>query len=216
MDDFLIGLLALILGLGVCFLGLRLFFIMLPIWGFIAGFFVGAEGVAAIFSDSFLSTVTGWVVGFFVGLLFAVLAYLFWYIGAIIAVGSVGASFGSGLMAAFNVNTDWVVFIVAAIFAVAAAVFAVLVFLPVYMVIVSTAFLGATAVTAGIMLIFNQVDKEVFHWGSVFGIIEKSWWWLLVWAVIAALGMVYQLMSVSSAALPAERWVKAEPAATVV
>jgi hypothetical protein len=215
MDDFLIGLLALVLGLGVCFLGLRLFFIMLPIWGFIAGFFVGDEGFTAIFGDSFLSTVTGWVLGFFIGLLFAVLAYLFWYVGAIIAVGSVGATLGSGLMAAFNVDTDWVVFIVAAIGAVAAAVFAVLVFLPVYMVIVSTAFLGATAVTSGIILIFNQVNKEAFHWGSAFGMIEESWWWLLVWAVIAAVGMVYQLMSISAAALPVERWVKAEPAAAV-
>ena len=142
MDDFFLGLFALILGLGVCFLGLRLFFIMLPIWGFIAGFFVGAEGFTAIFGDGFLSTVTGWVLGFFVGLLFAVLTYLFWYVGAIIAVGSVGASLGSGLMAAFNVDTDWVIFIVAAIVAVLAVVLAIVFFLPVYMVIVSTAFLA--------------------------------------------------------------------------
>jgi len=215
MDDFFLGLFALILGLGVCFLGLRLFFIMLPIWGFIAGFFVGAEGFTAIFGDGFLSTVTGWVLGFFVGLLFAVLAYLFWYVGAIIAVGSVGAYVGSGLMAAFNVDTDWVIFIVAAIFAIAAAFIAIVFFLPVYMVIVSTAFLGATAIVSGIMLIFNQADKEAFHWGSAMAMINDSWFWLLLWVVIAAAGMVYQLMSIAAAALPEERWVRAEPAPAV-
>src|SRR5215211_3370627 len=114
MDDFFLGFFALVLGLGVTFLGLRLFFIMLPIWGFIAGFYVGAEGFTVVFGDSCLSTVTGWVLGFFIGILFALLAFLFWYVGAIIAIGSVGATFGSGLMAAINVDTDWVVFLVAA------------------------------------------------------------------------------------------------------
>jgi len=212
MDDFFLGLFALILGLGVCFLGLRLFFLMLPIWGFIAGFFVGAEGFAAIFGHGFLSTVTGWIIGFFVGLLFAVLSYLFWYVGAIIAVGSVGASIGSGLMAAFNVNTDWVVFIVAAIGAVIAVILAIVLFLPVYMVIVSTAFLGATAIVSGIMLIFNQANKEDFHWGSTMAMINDSWFWLLLWAVLAGAGMAYQLMSISSTTLPDDRWTRAQMA----
>ncbi|MFL5758898.1 MAG: DUF4203 domain-containing protein [Thermomicrobiales bacterium] len=215
MDDFFLGLFALILGLGVCFLGFRLFFIMLPIWGFIAGFFIGAEGFAAIFGHGFLSTVTGWVLGFFIGLLFAVLSYLFWYLGAIIAAGSVGASLGSGLMAAFNVNTDWVIFIAAAIGAVLLAIIAIVLFLPVYIVIVSTAFLGATAVTSGIMLIFNQVDKESFHWGSTMAMINDSWFWLLLWAVVAAAGMVYQLMSISTVKLPDDRWARAQPAAAM-
>jgi len=215
MDDFLLGLFALVLGLSICFLGLRLFFIMLPIWGFIAGFYVGAEGFTAIFGEGFLSTVTGWVLGFFIGLLFAVLAYLFWYVGAIIAVGSVGASLGSGLMAAFNVDSEWVIFIVAAIAAIAFAIFAILFWLPVYMVIVSTAFLGATAVVAGIMLVFDQVDKEAFEWGSTFAMIEDSWFWLLVWAVIAGAGMGYQLMSVATVKLPEDRWTRAQPAPAV-
>jgi hypothetical protein len=212
MDDFLLGLFALVLGLGVAFLGLRLFFVMLPIWGFIAGFFIGAEGFTIIFGDGFLSTITGWVIGLFVGIIFAFLAYLFWYVGAIIAAGSVGATLGSGLMAAFNVDTDWVVFLVALIGAVLIALVAILLWLPVYMVIVSTAFLGATAVTAGIMLVFNQADKEAFHWGSAFGMIEDSWFWLLLWAVIAAVGMAYQLMSVATVTLPEDRWSRAQTA----
>jgi hypothetical protein len=215
MDDFFLGLFAALLGLSITFLGLRLFFIMLPIWGFIAGFYVGAEGFTAIFGEGFLSTVTGWVIGLFVGLLFAVLAYLFWYIGAIIAVGSVGATLGSGLMAAFNVDSEWVIFFVAAIGAVALAVLAVVFWLPVYMVVVSTAFLGATAIIAGIMLIFDQVDKEAFEWGSAFAMIEDSWFWLLVWAVIAAVGMVYQLMSAARVVFPEDRWSRAQPAPAV-
>jgi Domain of unknown function (DUF4203) len=211
MDDFLLGLLALLFGLSIAFLGIRLFFVMLPLWGFIAGFYVGAEAFTAIFGDGFLSTVTGWVIGILVGIVFAILSYLFWYVGAIIAAGSVGATLGSGLMAAFNVDTDWVVFLVALAGAVVVALLAIMLWLPVYMVIVSTAFLGATAVTAGIMLVFDQVDKEAFKRGTAFGMIEDSWFWLLVWAVVAAAGMVYQLMSVATVKLPEDRWTRAQP-----
>ena len=40
-----IGLLALLVGLGFVFYGFRLFLILLPIWGFFAGFLFGAAVV---------------------------------------------------------------------------------------------------------------------------------------------------------------------------
>ncbi len=47
-------LIAIILGLVVCFGGYRLFLILLPIWGFFFGFFLGAETVQVIFGIGFL------------------------------------------------------------------------------------------------------------------------------------------------------------------
>ena len=81
-----------VIGLVVAFGGYRLFLVLLPIWGFFAGFFLGAQTISFLFSDGFLATITGWVVGFFVGLLFAVLSYLFYFI----AVGIVSFSLGYG------------------------------------------------------------------------------------------------------------------------
>jgi len=79
------ALIALVFGLLVVFGGYRLFLVLLPIWGFFAGFLVGSQAVFFIFGDAFLGTITGWVVGFFVGLLFAVLSYLF-YIFAVAVI----------------------------------------------------------------------------------------------------------------------------------
>jgi len=74
-QDFLIGLLLLVVGAAFCFVGYRFFRILIAIWGFFAGFNLGASGMVALFGQNFLGTVTGWVLGIVVGLVIAVLAY---------------------------------------------------------------------------------------------------------------------------------------------
>ncbi|NIV40024.1 MAG: hypothetical protein GWN58_64665, partial [Anaerolineae bacterium] len=71
-------LIALFLGLIICFSGYRLFLMLLPIWGFFFGFALGAETLQLLFGAGFLANITGWVVGFIVGAIFAVLSYLFY------------------------------------------------------------------------------------------------------------------------------------------
>ena len=72
------GLIGIMFGLALCFAGYRLFLVLLPIWGFFFGLALGAQTVQAIFGEAFLATITSWVVGFIVGGVFAVLAYLFY------------------------------------------------------------------------------------------------------------------------------------------
>jgi hypothetical protein len=208
MDDVLVGLFALVLGAAVCFLGLRLWFVMLPILGFIAGFFLGAEFITAVFGDGFLSTVTGWIIGIVVGLAFAVLSYFIWYAGAIIAAASVGAVLGSGLMRAFDVNTNWVVTIVALAGATLFALVALLIALPIYIVIINTALAGAVAAVTGAMLVLNRIDLDELERGPAWAFISESWFWVLVWIVLAALGIGYQLTTLEEAAFPEDRWTR--------
>jgi hypothetical protein len=208
MDDVLVGLLALVLGAAVCFLGLRIWFVLLPIWGFIAGFFLGADFVTAAFGDGFLSTVTGWIIGIVVGIALAVLSYFIWYAGAIIVAASVGALIGSGLMRAFDVNTDWVVFIVALAGAILFGLIALLINFPVYIVIINTALAGAVAAVTGAMLILNRIDLDELENGPAWAFISESWFWVLVWIVVAALGMGYQLTTLEEAAFPEDRWTR--------
>jgi hypothetical protein len=211
MDDILIGVLALVIGAAACFFGLRLWFALLPIWGFVAGFFLGATAVTAIFGDGFLSTVTGWVVGAVVGIGFGLLSYFIWYVGAIIAAASVGALAGSGLMRAFDVNTDWVIVIVAAIGAVLFAIAALLLALPVYLVVAETAAAGAVAVVTGVMLIFNSIDLDDLDYGAAWAMISDSWFWVLCWAVLMVVGIFFQLNAMARAVLPEDRWMRVEP-----
>jgi len=215
MDDFLVGTIILVLGAAVCFFGLWAWFIMLPIWGFIAGFFVGATGVTAIFGDGFLSTVTGWVVGLLVGLLFAAASYLFWYVGALLIAGSVGAALGSGLMEAFGVDAEWVIFIAAlggaALFVFVSFVIA----LPIYVVVVNTAFVGAIGAVTGAMLLLNRIDLEELDLGPAIALIQESWFWAVTMVILAIMGIIVQLGTMSRAKLPEERWTRGDPSYAV-
>ena len=123
-----------------------------------------------------------------------------------IAAGSVGALAGSGLMSAFDVETDWIVFLAAAAGAFLFALIAFVLALPIWIVLFSTAFAGATGVIAGVLLVFNQLDLEDFDRGAAWAVIEDSWFWLVVWMVIAVLGIAVQIRSIAEAALPDDRW----------
>ena len=211
MDDILIGTIVLVLGAAVCFFGLWAWFIVLPIWGFVTGFFVGATGVTAVFGDGFLSTVTGWIVGLFVGLLFAAASYLFWYVGVLLATGSVGALFGSGLMEAFGADSDWVLFLVSLAIAALFVYVAFVIALPMFLVIGSTGFAGATGVVTGVLLILDRIELEDLGQGSAVAFIEESWFWAILALALAGAGIAAQLVSVSRAKLPDERWSRVEP-----
>ena len=103
-QDFLIGLLLLVVGAAFCFVGYRFFRILIAIWGFFAGFNLGASGMVALFGQNFLGTVTGWVLGIVVGLVIAVLAYFLYYVAIVVLGASVGYAIGSGLMGAIGLN----------------------------------------------------------------------------------------------------------------
>ena len=80
------GMLALFFGSVLLFGGYRFFMFLLPIFGFFFGFGLGAQTVQALFGGGFLSTVTSWIVGFGMALIFALLSYMFYFV----AVGLIG------------------------------------------------------------------------------------------------------------------------------
>lgn len=90
---FCIALIGLAFGGAMVFGGYRLFLVLLPIWGFFFGFGLGAQTIQVIFGEALLASVTSWVVGFVVGLIFAVLSYMFYHF----AVWVISFSFGYGL-----------------------------------------------------------------------------------------------------------------------
>jgi hypothetical protein len=212
MPDILVGALLGAVGLYVCFAGLRTFLIVLPVIGFISGFFIGAAGVRTFIGEGFLGSVTGVIVGLLVGLLLAVLSYVLWYVGALLTAGSTGALFGSAIMNGIGVDSGWLVFIGAAIGAVLIFAIAFKLALPVYVVIINTAILGASGAVTGLLLVINQVDRADLGYGLAWATIEESWLWLVAWLVLAVAGIVAQVNSISNVTLPEERWASAHAA----
>ena len=104
MDRLLIGLIAIGVGALVAAYGARGFFVLLPLFGFIVGFGVGAQIVANLFGDGFFATVTSWGVGFAFAVVFAILAGLWWWAAVVILFGVVGYELGSGVLIAIGLD----------------------------------------------------------------------------------------------------------------
>ncbi|MDQ2651998.1 MAG: TMEM198/TM7SF3 family protein [Chloroflexota bacterium] len=216
MEQVIIGILLALIGLGVCFFGLRYWFILLPIFGAVTGFFVGARVVQEVFGTGFLSTGVSWIVGIIVGLVFALLSWFVWYAGAIIMAGAVGASLFSGILHAIFTN-PWgiMLFIVALIGAILFAAIALFLNLPIYIVIVNSALGGAALAVAGVLVLIGSVTITELSTGAAVAVADEVRFqgagilWYIVWIVLAILGMLFQVQSVSSVTLPEEKWVPA-------
>jgi hypothetical protein len=209
--DILLGIFFVLVGLAITFMGIQIFFAILPVLGFLFGFFVGAAAIEAIWDDGFLSTVTGWIVGIVAGLVFGFIAWYWWYAGVLLSAGVLGGLIGTGLADVFGVDNDFVLFLFAFVGFIAAMAIAFVLNLPIYLVILDTGVAGATVVVTGALLIFNQIDRGELGDGTAIAIINESWWWLLVAFVVAVVGMAFQLMMRATVTLPSDRW---EPAGT--
>ena len=193
IQDFLIGLLILVVGAAFCFTGYRFFRILIAIWGFFAGFNLGAAGMTALFGQNFLGTVTGWILGIVLGLVIAMLAY-FWYYFAIVVLGaSVGYAIGSGLMGAIGLNNPgfWSV-VVGLVLAVILAVLILALNLPKLLIMAFTAIGGAATIVAGFLLLFGQIHTAALQYGFAAAAIRASWIWSLVVIVLAIVGFITQ------------------------
>jgi hypothetical protein len=213
--DVLVGVIMLVLGAFLALAGLRVFFLALPIMGFIVGMAAGLALMDHIFDNQFLSTTTGIIVGIIFGIVGAVISYLWWYVAIILGAAYIGGSLGAGLMEAFNVNTQWVILVAAVIGAIILGLLTVLLDLPIYWVIVNTAFVGATLVLGGIMLVLNRIDRVDLGYGTIWAAIDESWFWIIAWIVVAAVGIGAQLSMITQAVqtqFTTEKWTKLEPA----
>lgn len=145
-------LIALLFGAFICFAGYRFFIILLPIWGFFFGFGLGAQAVQALLGDAFFGTVTSWVVGFVVAIIFAVCAYLFYLFGVAILAGSIGYGLGVALMGAIGIQFGFLTWLVAIVLGVVLAFVTIVFNIQKYVIIIATA-LGGAALAVGTLLL---------------------------------------------------------------
>jgi hypothetical protein len=201
---------AVLLGAAFCLAGYRFFLVMLPIWGFFGGFWLGAYSVSLILGGGFLATTTGLVVGFVVGIIGAVLSYLFYLVGVVIIAAAFGGAVGSGIMSAIGFDPGLVLGIVAVISALVAAGLTLLLNLQKYVLIVLTAMAGSVLVVLAGMLVFGQITPAELQSGAnlIQPIFQGSWFWGLVWIVLTAVGVGVQLNANRTYAFTREMYVE--------
>jgi hypothetical protein len=205
-----LALFAVFLGAAILLAGYRFFLVMLPIWGFFGGFWIGAYTVSLILGGGFLATTTGLVVGFVVGIIGAVLSYLFYLVGVAIIAASFGGALGSGVMGALGFDPGLIMAIVTIVSGLIAAGLTLLLNLQKYVIIILTAVAGAVLIVLAGMLVFGQVSIADLQTGGNFiqPIFQGSWFWGVVWLVLAIAGAILQIRANRTYAFTREMYVE--------
>ena len=166
--------------------------LVIPIWGFFAGFAFGAGLVADLADERFLGTVLGWVLGLVLAVVFAVLAYLYYYVAVILAMGAFGFAIGSGLVVALGIDWNWVAVLVGTVVGVILGLVAIFVDMPMIVLVVFSSIAGAVGVVGGLMLLVGKLNSADFTRGDFTNTVENGWAWSLLLLVLALAGILNQ------------------------
>ena len=191
-QDFLIGALVLLVGLVFCFVGYRFFRILITIWGFFAGFNLGTAAMVALFNNAFLQTTTGIILGLVIGLVFAVLAYVFYYFAIVLLGATAGYDLGSGLIGLISNNLNFIAFIVGVAVAIVFVLLILLFNLPKLLIMVFTALGGAVAMIVGLLILLGQAKVALLQFGEAWTLVRASWLWTIVAIALAVVGFLVQ------------------------
>jgi hypothetical protein len=189
------GMIALLFGLALCFAGYRLFLVLLPIWGFVFGFGLGAQTVQAIFGQAFLATVTSWAVGFIVAAIFAVLAYLFYIVAVALIAGSLGYAASVGLLTAIGLDFGLIVWLIGLVVGVVLALVVLRFNIQKIVIELATAFLGAGAIVGTFVALFSGINSAALLQTATKWVLQNQPFWLIVFIVLGVLGLVAQIQN---------------------
>jgi hypothetical protein len=194
---FCVTMLALLSGLAITFRGYRIFLAMLPIWGFLFGFGLGAQTLQMLFGFGFLATTTSWIVGFVVGAFFAVLSYLFFVFAVAALAGSVGYGLGVGIMLWIGFNPGFLTWIIGVVAAIAVIVVTLKFNLDKYLITVETAIIGAGILIGTLLLGVGGVALASFFENPIRVMLQDSPFWAVMYLALVAGGILVQLKAPS-------------------
>ena len=192
MADILLGLLAILAGGAMLLAGQFVLRLVIPIWGFFAGFAFGAGLVAGFADEHFLGTVLGWVLGLVFAVIFAVLAYLYYYVAIIIAMGAFGFAIGSGLVVALGISWNWLAVLVGVVVGLVIGLVSILTNMPMIVLVVFGSLAGAVGVVGGLMLLVGSLNSTDFSRGDFTDTVSNSWAWSLLLLALALAGVFIQ------------------------
>jgi hypothetical protein len=199
------GLIGILFGLAVCFAGYRLFLFLLPIWGFFFGLTFGAQTMQALFGVGFLATITSWIVGFIVGAVFAVLAYLFYVVAVALIAGSLGYGVTVALLTGIGLQMGLLVWLIAIVVAVIVAVITLRFNLAKWVIIIGTGIMGAGTIVGAIIMMFYP-SADLLN-SPVKLALKASPLTAILFIVIAILGILGQIRQARNFTLDSyDRW----------
>jgi hypothetical protein len=194
MNDFVVGVIALLTGAVFCFRGYLAMRLVIPVWGAFAGFMAGAGLVSG--DAGFLGNALGWLVGFGLAIVFGLIAYLYYEVSVVIGMMGIGFVLGTSLMVALGVNWSWLIVLSGVVMAVALAFVAIAGDVPMVLLTVLTALAGASVIVAALMLFVGTFDTEDFSIGKTTEYVADDWWWFVIYGGLVVGGMIAQFTDV--------------------
>jgi hypothetical protein len=195
VEELIIGLLAVVVGLLLCFAGYAALRLVIAAWGAFAGFLLGAGLVATFTGEGFLGTLLGWGVGAALALVFGVIAYLYYAVSVVIGMAAIGFSLGSTLMVALGVSWTWLIVLAGVAAGVLLAFLAIAGDLPMLLLAILGAFAGSSVTIAGMLLLLGIIDRGDLATPETSATLELAWWWSAAYLALAIAGLVVQLRS---------------------
>ena len=192
MNDAVIGLIAILVGLLACLAGYAVFRVVLPILGFFVGLGLGAQLAARILNEQYLSSPLAWVIAIVVGLVLATIALLWWYVSVALTIGGLGYAIGDGGAVGLGVGNPTGLVIAGLVVAVVFALAALLLKVPIFIVILVTAFWGASALIGGVLIMLNRIEPGQLRNGTVDVVLHSTPLWLAVWVGLGIIGVLVQ------------------------
>lgn len=175
-----------VFGVFCALMGQKLFRLLLPVVGFIAGVMVGFGGVQAVFGTGAVSLTIGIITALIVGALMAVLSFVFYHVAVVVLTAVLGASAFSFLGIALGLGDNGFILTLLGLGgAIVGAMFAASSTLSIELVFTLTAFLGVSYVMAGIMLLVGDINLDQLQdngiVASVLQTVDQSFIWFFVW-----------------------------------
>ena len=167
-------------------IGVKLFRVLLPLVGFIAGTMVGFGGVQAVFGTGAVSTTIAVIMAVIVGSIMALLSFLFYEIAIVVLSIIIGASFMTYLGVAIGLeNAGFILFLLGLAGGILGFMVAMFNNLSVSFIIAATSMLGVGYILAGVLLIVGAVTLDNLSNGgiipAVVETVDQSFLWLFVW-----------------------------------
>lgn len=194
MKDVVVGIIVIAIGALFCFRGWLAMRIVIPLWGALAGFALGAGLIQAWTGDGFLSTTFSWVIGIIFAIVFFFLAYLYFEVSVVVAMMFIGFAIGVAALSAIGVTWNWVLGLAGIVLGLTLGVVAVITNLPMGLLTVLTAMGGSTAIVTGVMLLVGTVNVDDFDNGvTTKELIQDNPWWIVLYVALVIAGIVAQV-----------------------
>ena len=216
MAEIVIAIFAICIGALFCFSGYAAMRILFPLWGLVAGYWLGAELIHSITGDSFLSTTLAILTGIGFALLGAIFAYFYYAVSVVLFMGMVGYWLGAAFFTLFGWDLDVLSVLlglaVGALFIAAAMIGNA----PKVYLLFITSFAGATLAVSGALLLIpnaliaQNLTLEQFQDGPFAVAFSFGLFWKLVVLVLGVIGWSAQIVSTQKAELAWQaEWEKA-------